>query len=83
MGDFNSQIGDGKPNENPTVERYGHGKRNARVCKLIRFCQEHELKIVNSHFKKRNGKLWTWLAPNQDFKSQIDFDSVNNSFVVY
>ncbi len=78
MGDFNSQIGIGKPEENPTVGKYGYGKRNVRGWKLLRFCQEHELNISNSHFKKCKGRLWTWIAPNQTFESQIDFILTKN-----
>ncbi len=40
--------------------------------KLVQFCQKHNLKIVNIFFKKRSGKRWTWVVPNQQFKSQTD-----------
>lgn len=63
IGDFNSQIGIGKPEESPTK------KRNERGWKLLRFRQEHELKIVNNHFKKRKERLWTWIILNHSFKS--------------
>ncbi len=39
--------------------------------KLVQFCQKQNLKIVNIFFKKRSGKRWTWVASNQQFKSQI------------
>ena len=52
---------------------YNFGKRNKRGSRLLQFCQEQNLKITNTYFKKREGKRWTWLAPNQTFKSQIDY----------
>lgn len=80
MGDFNRQIGDGKVEESPNVGNYGYGKRDKRGWELITFCQKHEMEIVNSNFKKCRRKLWTWLAPNQQFKSQIDFILIKNSY---
>lgn len=82
MGDFNSQIGPGRPEEQPTVGKYGYGKRNSRGWKLVRFCQAEELIIANTTFKKRKGKLWTWIAPNLDFKSQIDFILINKNYKI-
>lgn len=73
LGDFNSQIGLQKTDEQETVGKFNYGKRNPRGAKLVLFCQENNFKLVNTFFKKREGKRWTWLAPNQTFKSQIDY----------
>ena len=40
---------------------------------MIRWCQQNNLKIANTFFKKRQGKLWTWVSPSQQYKNQIDF----------
>lgn len=32
---------------------YCHGKRNERECRLLRFCQENNLKVVNILFKDK------------------------------
>ena len=50
-----------------------YGSRNERGNKLINFCQENNLKIVNSYFKKRAGRKWTWLYTNGYNKSEIDY----------
>ena len=73
MGDFNSQIGEREDFENEIMGPYNYGKRNERGRELIQFCRENRLKIVNTFFKHRRGKRWTWISPNQNFKSQIDY----------
>jgi len=73
MGDFNSQIGERKAGEEGILGPYNFGTRNKRGANMVHFCLENNLKITNTFFKKRKGKRWTWLAPNQTFRSQIDF----------
>jgi len=73
MGDFHSQIGKRRDEERDTIGPYNYGNRNERGWKLVRFCQEHQLKIANTMFKKRIGRRWTWIAPNQEYRSQIDY----------
>lgn len=73
MGDWNSQVGKREKGEKSTIGEYGYGKRNERGWRLVRYCQEYNLKIINGYFKKRMGKRWTWQAPNQEFKSTIDY----------
>ena len=34
---------------------------------------EEEEKIVNTWFKKKHNKRWTWISPNMETKSQIDY----------
>lgn len=63
MGDFNSQVGKKQSNET-VVGNYGYGARNERGQKLVDFCNENGLLIMNTFFKKRAGKKWTWLSPN-------------------
>lgn len=73
MGDFNSQIGERSESEDSVLGPYGYGNRNERGEKLIDFCYANQLKIINTWFKKRKGKKWTWISPNLDYKNQIDF----------
>jgi len=70
MGDFNSQVGQQREGEEAVIGGNNYGKRNERGEELIKFCMENELKIVNTIFKKRKERRWTWLAPNQNHKSQ-------------
>ena len=56
------------------IGNYVYGKeRNRNGWKFLRGCEQQKLKILNTFFKKRKGKLWTWLSPNQEHKNQIDF----------
>lgn len=73
MGDLNSQIGMGKTEERDIIGEYCYGKRNERGERLIDFCAEQELKIINTFFEKRKARRWTWLSPNQKYKTQIDY----------
>ena len=74
MGDFNAKIG---KKDNTDVETctgpFGLGNRNSRGTMLIDFCERHRLKIMNSFFKKKPSRRWTWIAPNITTKNEIDF----------
>lgn len=73
MGDFNSQIGKNEPGEKNIIGPYTYGERNERGWRLVQFCQRYSLKVLNTFFKKRAGLRWTWIAPNMNYKSQIDY----------
>lgn len=73
MGDFNSQIGQRKEEEEDIMGPYNYGERNESGWRLIRFCQEYQLEIINTLFKKRKGRMWTWISPNLEYKNQIDY----------
>ncbi len=85
-GDWNSQIGRGQNGEYDTAGRYGYVNQNSRSWRLIRFCHEYNLKMINGFFKKRCGKRWSWVSPNQEYRTLIDFvitQKSNNSIVDY
>lgn len=73
MGDFNAQIGQRESEEDMIMGKTNYGKRNKNGWKLVGWCQENNMKIANTYFKKRKGKLWTWVSPNEEYKNQIDF----------
>ena len=73
MGDFNCQIGKRNEEEKENLGPYFYGVRNDRGWELIRFCQENNLKIINTLFKKRDAKKWTWEAPNHEYRRQLDY----------
>ncbi len=83
MGDFNSQIGSRKKEEETIIGPYNYGKRNDRGEKLVQFCLENNLKIINTWFKKRKGKQWTWISPNNEYKNQIDYTLVPKEIKKY
>ena len=82
MGDFNAKIGQGTV-EN-VVGRYGLGTRNERGERLIQFCQETNMVVMNTFFKLHPRRLYTWKAPGDTperiIRNQIDFINVNKRF---
>lgn len=73
MGDFNAKIGIPKPEEHLIMKQHGYGKRNDRGQKLIEFARENKLTIINTCFKKKPKRRWTWCSPNGQYKNEIDF----------
>ena len=61
MGDFNSIVGDESTDK--VVGPFGLGRRNERGKMLIDFCKQHDLVVMNTWFKKRKTKLYTWKSP--------------------
>ena len=70
IGDFNSKVGKGKE---ACFGNYGLGERNHRGEYLINFALEQNMKIANTLFKKRSGRMWTWRSPNLTTKNMIDY----------
>ena len=73
MGDFNSKVGKRSEEESVKLGLYGYRKTNKQGENLIHFCQENNLKIVNSYYKKRASKRCAWLAPNGIHKNELDY----------
>ncbi|XP_023936149.2 craniofacial development protein 2-like [Bicyclus anynana] len=79
MGDFNGQIGKQKNGEEFTLGRYGIGNRSKNGTRLVNFALETRLSILNSFYKKKPSKKWTWISPNGLYKNEIDFIMSNNT----
>jgi hypothetical protein len=73
MGDFNAKIGKPKQEEYLIMGKHGYGKRNERGQKLVDFALEHNLTIINTCFKKKENRRWTWISPNGLYKNEIDY----------
>ena len=72
MGDFNAKVGLGDPAKS-CIGPFGLGSRNTRGDSLINFAESHQLKIINTFFKKRLHRRWTWISPNGVTKNEIDY----------
>ena len=72
MGDFNAKVGPGEIGETCTGS-YGIGTRNRRGDMLVEFAERHKCKIMNTFFKKRLNRRWTWISPNGATKNEIDY----------
>lgn len=73
IGDFNAKIGQPKPHENLIMGKYGYGIRNARGARLIQYAHENKLAVMNTYFKKKSSRKWTWISPDHKTKNEIDF----------
>ena len=40
---------------------------------LVEFAEWHKFKIMNTLFKKRLNRWWTWISPNGATKNKIDY----------
>lgn len=77
MGDLNAQIGSRKSGEELVIGKYGHGKRSPHGQKLVDFLLEHNLTILNTVFKQKYNKKWTWISPEGKYKNEIDYMITN------
>lgn len=82
MEDFNAKVGRGI--EAKTVGNHGLGTRNERGDRLVEFCQEEGLVLINTFFQLPARRLHTWTSPadNDDriVRNQIDFFGINQRF---
>ena len=61
-GDWNAKLGS---QETPGVTgKFGPGIRNETGQRLIEFCQENTLVIVNTLFQQHKRRLYTWTSPD-------------------
>jgi exonuclease III len=72
MGDFNAKLGK-RSDDDLRVGQFGVGQRNHRGRMLARFLEKEGLYMMNSFFKKREHRKWTWISPDGVTKNEIDF----------
>ena len=60
IGDWNAKVGS---EETPGVTgKFGLGMQNEAGQRLIEFCQENALVIVNTLFQQHKRRLYTWTS---------------------
>ena len=70
VGDWNAKVGS---QETPGVTgTFGLGVRNEAGQRLIAFCQENALVIVNTLFQQHKRRLYTWTSPYGQHWNQTD-----------
>ena len=78
IGDMNATVGEGA--EGATVGKYGLGKRNERGTRLIEFCTRNKLVITNTLFNHHKRRRYTWKAPGDIKRAQLDYIMVKERF---
>ena len=66
LGDLNARIG----NDDARHTLHSSTKRNGKL--LLDLVMEKDLIITNTYFRKRPGKLWTYIGPG-GHKAQLDY----------
>ena len=70
IGDWNARVGS---QETPRVTgKFVLGIENEAGQRLIKFCQENALVIVNTLFQQHKRRLYTWTSPDGQPRNQID-----------
>ena len=71
MGNRKAKVGS---QEIPGVTgKFGLGVQNEAGQRLIEFCQEFVLVIVNTLFQQHNRSLYTWTSPDGQHQNQTDY----------
>ena len=70
MGDWNSVVGDESCRN--FVGPHGLGRKNQRMQMLINFCERNGLIVTNPLFRKPKRRLYTWTAPGDRSRHQLD-----------
>ncbi|KAK0425266.1 hypothetical protein QR680_009112 [Steinernema hermaphroditum] len=64
LGDLNAKMGRKQEEDEEALGNHGYGDRNARGQLLVDLCEDFKLRSVNSLFKDRPGRKWTWISPD-------------------
>ncbi len=78
MGDWNAVVGEGQ--EQRALGKYGLGTRNERGDKLIEFCKRQDLMVANTWFQQEKRRRYTWKAPGDTARYQIDYILVKTRY---
>jgi hypothetical protein len=73
LGDFNARFG---PEDVPHTYNCNTNDNGRRLKGVL---EDYQLEAVNTQFKKRRGKLWTWKSPH-DTHHQIDYILVRSKW---
>jgi len=78
MGDWNAVVGEGK--EEKICGEFGLGRRNTRGDQLIDFCKQQQLVITNTWYQQEKRRRYTWKAPGDTARYQIDYIMVRQRY---
>lgn len=78
MGNFNAVVGEGLGNQ--IIGKYGLGTRNILNEKLVYFCKQNIFLFVNTMFEILKRRMYTWVAPGDTNRYQIDYLLANSRF---
>ena len=71
IGDWKAKLGSQEISR--VTGKFGLGVQNEARQRLIEFCQENALVVVNTLFQKQKRRLYTWTSPDGQYRNQIDY----------
>ena len=74
MGDFNAQIG--RETSHAACGLFRYGDINDRGRLLLDWLGDNGLIAVNTCFRHREGRCYTWVSPGGTVRTQIDFIAI-------
>lgn len=77
IGDFNASVGEHNFTS-ATMRKFGLGKQNERRRRLLEFYEQINMIITNTFFETPKRRRYTWNAPGDIDRFQIDFILVKN-----
>jgi endonuclease/exonuclease/phosphatase family metal-dependent hydrolase len=78
IGDWNSVVGD--ESYRNTVGPHGQRRKNHMGQMLINFCERNGLIVTNTWFRKPKRRLYTWNAPGDWSRHQLDYILMKKRF---
>ena len=78
LGDMNAVVR--QNSDGLVVGNHGLGTRNDRGRLLIEFCRKNKLCIMNTWFKQPKRRVYTWKAPEDGNRYQLDHSIVQNRY---
>ena len=80
LGDFNAQLGKEKVYRKIIGKNSAHQNTNTNGTHLIDLCQQFNLKVMSTHFRKPTHKQKTWRSPIQHLgEYQIDHVAISHA----
>ena len=73
MGDFNARVGNNVLRWSDAMGKHGEEVENDSGRRLLRFCVENDLRIMNTHFEHKKIHKFTWKCPGRGLQSIIDY----------
>ena len=73
MGDFNARVGNNVGRWSDVKGKHGEEVENDSGRRLLNFCGENDLRIMNTLFEHKNIHKFTWRCPGRVLQSIIDY----------
>ena len=78
MGDLNAKVGN--VTDLNIIGNYGLGKQSKRGQRLIEFCNENNMVIMNTWFQQPLHRPYIWKNPGDISRNQIDYFMINQKY---